>query len=65
VKPTIVKCARTVCRRTSATPKEDGWSWIEFDPEPPKTGWWCPACAEGVRKIMAAHDLDPTVERLH
>ena len=50
------KCARSVCERRSADPKADGWTWIEFDPPPPKTGWWCPDCAAGVRAILATPD---------
>jgi hypothetical protein len=58
------KCARTVCKSRSADPKADGWTWIEFD-QPPKTGWYCPACRTEIERIMAGHDVTPTVERLH
>jgi hypothetical protein len=64
-RPTTTKCARTVCKARSADPKPDGWTWIEFDQPPPKTGWYCPACRTELERIMAAHDVTPTVERLH
>jgi hypothetical protein len=63
-RPIKTKCARTVCKRRSADPK-DGWTWIEINPPPPKTGWYCPACREELEQIMAAQQVTPTVERLH
>jgi hypothetical protein len=62
---TITKCARTVCTKTSAAPKEDGWTWVEFDPELLKTGGCCPACMEGLRRILTEQNIEPDVEPLH
>jgi hypothetical protein len=28
---TVTHCARTICKRTTTTPKQDGWVWIEFE----------------------------------
>jgi hypothetical protein len=60
-----MKCSRTVCKRQTTDPKKAGWTYIEFDPPPPKTGWWCPACFEGIIQILEAQGGEPTIERLH
>jgi hypothetical protein len=61
----MIKCARTVCKKRSADPKADGWTWFEFDPPPPTTGWWCPDCTAHVKAILAEHGGTPTVEPLN
>ena len=60
------KCARrTVCNRRSADPKAEGWLWIEIEPGPPKTGWYCRPCAEELQRVLVASDVTPIVERPH
>lgn len=59
------KCSRSVCKKTSANPKRDGWIYIEFEPEPPKTGWWCPSCTEGLKAALARSGVEPLTDPLH
>ena len=54
--PRMIKCARTVCKKRSADPKADGWTWFEFDPPPPKTGWWCLDCTDHPRRARRNAD---------
>jgi hypothetical protein len=58
------KCARTVCRRTSANRQQDGWIWVEFKNEL-KTGWWCPPCLEApLQELMTDLGVEDHTERL-
>jgi hypothetical protein len=64
------KCAVGACKKHSATPQADGWTWVEFDwtaaAELPatKTGWWCPKCFSAVHQIIAEHGLPPFAARV-
>ena len=58
----MIKCARAVCKKRGADPKADDWTWFEFDPPPPKTGWWCPDCTAHVKAILAEPGGTPAIE---
>jgi hypothetical protein len=30
-----------------------------------KTGWWCPACSEGLKAVLAEQGVELHVEPLH
>jgi hypothetical protein len=59
------KCARSVCQRRSADPKAAGWLWIEIEPGPPTTGWYCRACADELQRLLADQGVQPQTEPLH
>jgi hypothetical protein len=63
--PAKAKCSRTVCQRRSADPKAEGWLWMEIEPGPPKTGWYCRPCAEELQRVLAEHGLIPIIEPLN
>lgn len=59
----LTKCARRACQRRCADPKAAGWEWLEFDPQPPATGWWCQPCAQALQALLrdleAAEAIEP------
>jgi hypothetical protein len=61
----LMTCRRSACRHRTRDPIRAGWVWMEAGSDLPlRTGWWCPDCIEGLRRLMEEMGVQPVVEPL-